>query len=135
MENELNNNPDIQDALKEFEAGSDATTQAQPTTGMTPLKKEVAGISFETDSYAGFKYIKQSDTPKIITLVKNYSGGIIKEDKHAEYVLLALVGLIVIISLFLVFRDYIYLPPPQPTPEEVLRMERLNYEMSQRPSN
>ncbi len=139
MDNDLQNkgNADIQDALRQFEASSDAApTQANPTaTAPTPQKKEVSGISFETDSYAGFKYVKQSDTPKIITMVKNYSGGIIKEDKHAEYVLFGLIVVIILISVSLVFRDSIHLPSPTPTPEEVLRMEQLNYEMTHRPAN
>ncbi len=144
MDDELKNkgNADIQNALSEFEASSDAVpaqsntaAASVPTQTQTTQKKEVAGISFETDSYAGFKYVKQSDTPKIITMVKNYSGGIIKEDKHAEYVLFAIIVLIALISLFLVFRDSIHIGSTKLTPEQRLEIEQLNYMMTQRPSN
>ncbi len=47
--------------------------------------------------------LKNSDIPKMVGWVMKLSGGAIKEQKTAEYVLLALVVLMVIISLFLFF--------------------------------
>ena len=44
------------------------------------------------------------ETPKMIQWVIEYSGGYVKDEKQANYVLIGFVILIVIISLFLVFR-------------------------------
>ena len=42
-------------------------------------------------------------TPKIIQWTIKYSGGLVKDEKQASYVLVGLVALMIIISLFLVF--------------------------------
>jgi len=42
-------------------------------------------------------------TPKIIQWVIRYSGGLVKDEKQANYVLIGLVALAIIISLFLFF--------------------------------
>ncbi|MFH1201199.1 MAG: hypothetical protein V1484_02670 [bacterium] len=46
---------------------------------------------------------QDSDVPKMVQLVMKWSGGAIKEQKQAEYVLLGFVILAISISLFLVF--------------------------------
>jgi len=43
-----------------------------------------------------------SDTPKIIQLVMKYSGGYIKDEKGANYVLIGFVAVAIIVSLFLI---------------------------------
>ena len=44
-----------------------------------------------------------SDTPKIIQLVMKYSGGLVKDEKQANYVLIGFVAVAIIVSLFLLF--------------------------------
>jgi len=44
-----------------------------------------------------------SGTPKIVQLVMKYSGGYIKDEKQASYVLIGFVMMAIIISLFLIF--------------------------------
>ena len=76
----LNENIEIKEALKEFEIKSQAE-QIQKTP----------------------EVLKTPDIPKIVQLVMKWSGGAIKEQKQAEYVLLGFIILAIIISLFLVF--------------------------------
>ena len=45
-----------------------------------------------------------SDTPKIIQLVMKYSGGYIKDEKQASYVLVGFVALAIVVSFFLFLR-------------------------------
>lgn len=73
-------NFEIDQALKEFEAKS----KAEET-------QKVSEVS------------KTPDVPKMVRLVMKLSGGAIKEQKQAEYVLLGFVALAIIVSLFLVF--------------------------------
>ncbi|OGI76527.1 hypothetical protein A3C67_01785 [Candidatus Nomurabacteria bacterium RIFCSPHIGHO2_02_FULL_42_19] len=63
---------------------------------------EVSGIRFETNDYPAVKYYRETTTPKIIKLVMKYSGGSIKEEKQAEYVLLGLI-LIAIVLTFIIW--------------------------------
>ena len=42
-------------------------------------------------------------TPKVIQWVIKYSGGLVKDKKQAQYVLLGFVVLVIIVSLFLIF--------------------------------
>ncbi|MEK7081087.1 MAG: hypothetical protein AAB902_01740, partial [Patescibacteria group bacterium] len=77
----LNGNLEIEKALKEFEVKSNIEQV-----------KQAAAIS------------KTSNIPKIVQLVIKCSGGVIKEEKQAKYVLLGFVVVAIIISLFLVFR-------------------------------
>jgi hypothetical protein len=51
-------------------------------------------------SYNRSYYLKN---PKVIQWVIKYSGGAIKDEKQASYVLLGLVAVAIIISLFLIF--------------------------------
>ena len=62
-----------------------------------------------------------SDTPKIIQLVMKYSGGLVKDEKQANYVLIGFVVVAIIVSLFLFFggggvKKGPKLPPSLPTP-------------------
>ena len=76
----LKGKTEIDQALKEFEERSKAEEiQKAPETSAT------------------------SELPRMVQLVIKYSGGAIKEQRQAEYVLLGFVVLIIIISLFLVF--------------------------------
>ena len=69
-------------------------------------KEEIAQAlkEFETksaESYKAVKFYNQTNTPKIVRLVMKFSGGAIKEEKQAEYVLFGFVVVAVIISVFL----------------------------------
>jgi len=97
------NNLEVDKALKEFEAKNAEQAQKAPETSKTPeiSQKEVEGVKFETDSYKAVKYYNETETPKIIKWVMKFSGGAIKEEKQAEYVLLGFVIVAIAISLFL----------------------------------
>ena len=73
----LNENLEIKKALKEFEMEN------------VEQEQEVPSVS------------KNLETPKMIQLVIKYSGGSIKNEKQAQYVLLGFVVIVVGISLFL----------------------------------
>ena len=60
-------------------------------------------VIFETDSYQAVKFYHETAIPKIIQWTMKYSGGTIKDQRQAEYVLLGFVVLAIIISLFLFF--------------------------------
>ncbi|MFA5791859.1 MAG: hypothetical protein WC884_02385 [Candidatus Paceibacterota bacterium] len=76
----LQGNTDINQALKEFE-----------------VKQNEQQIQKAPEA------LKNSDIPKMVQLVMKWSGGAIKEQRQAEYVLLGFVILAIIISGFLMF--------------------------------
>lgn len=63
--------------------------------------KEFELKSAENEKYKAIKFFDQTDTPKVVKLVMKYSGGAIKEQKTAEYILFALVIIAVSISIFI----------------------------------
>jgi hypothetical protein len=77
---DLSKNIEINQALKEFEVKSDIEQVKQSIT-VSPT----------------------SDSPKIVQLIMKISGGAIKDERQAEYVLLGFVVVAIIVSLFLVF--------------------------------
>jgi hypothetical protein len=74
----IGENNEIEKALKEFQVQSSTVSQPQ-------------------------KSPKSSEVPKIVELVIKYSGGTIKGQRQAEYILLGFVVLAIITSLFLFF--------------------------------
>ena len=65
--------------------------------------------------------------PKIIRWLIKYSGGLIKNEKQAAYVILGFIVFVVIISLFLIFgrggeseREKTFTPPAEAPVEEVV---------------
>lgn len=70
-------NAEIEQALKEFEA-----KEAVP-------------------SYQAVKFYNETDTPKIVKLAMKWTG--VKEQKQAEYVLLAFIIIAMLISFYLFF--------------------------------
>ena len=76
---DLSKNIEINQALKEFEVKS-SIEQAKQSVAVSPT----------------------SDAPKIVQLVMKISGGAIKDERQAGYVLLGFVVVAIIISLFLV---------------------------------
>ncbi len=61
------------------------------------------GIKFHEHQASRSHY--SQETPKIIQWTIKYSGGLIKNKKQANYVLIGFVILAVIVSLFLFFND------------------------------
>lgn len=104
-ETNIPNNIEIDKALKKFETKNPEQTQKVPEGISAVPKKEVEGIQFEIPSYGAVKYYNETDTPKIVKLVMKYSGGVIKEQKQAEYILLGFVFVAIGISLFLVLGE------------------------------
>ena len=60
----------------------------------------------------------EPQTPKMVSVLMKYSGGLIKNEKQATYVLIGFVVVLSAISLFLVFGGSGPQLPPQ---EEILR--------------
>ncbi len=75
----LDQNAEIDKALKEFEEKDIAETQ-----------KSVSSA-------------KDSDTPGMVKFAMKYSGGLVKNETQAQYALLGFVIIAIIISLFLFF--------------------------------
>ena len=120
-ETNIPNNLEIDKALKEFEAKVDAeNTQKNPEASKVSevSKNEVEGIQFEVPSYGAVKYYNETDTPKMVKLAMKLSGGMIKTERQAEYVLLGFVVVAIGVSLFLMLggeKSKIPSSPP-PTP-------------------
>ena len=60
-------------------------------------------IKFEGEEFQRPRQSFQTPTQKIVELVIKYSGGAIKDEKQANYVLIGFVVIAIIISLFLFF--------------------------------
>lgn len=60
------------------------------------------------------------ETPKIIQWVMKYSGGLVKDQKQANYVLIGFAGMVIVLSLFLISSSYggrSLTLPPTPGPD------------------
>ena len=105
MSGEINipNNSEIDKALREFDAKSVEEKQQELDTLKAPTvtKKEVTGISFETDNLKKVIPSLEDDTPKMVQLVMKWSG--VKDQRQAEYILLGFVIVAIGVSVFLVF--------------------------------
>lgn len=60
-------------------------------------------IVFEGEEFQHSTRSFQSQTPKIVGWVIKSSGGYIKDERQANYVLIGFVVVVIVISLFLVF--------------------------------
>ncbi len=60
-------------------------------------------IVFEGEEFQRPSQSFQAPTPKIVEWVIKYSGGYVKDGQQANYVLLGMAALAIIVSLFLVF--------------------------------
>ena len=120
MNEELNisNNLEIDKALKEFEVKSGAP-QTIPKTPEVSIADDSV-IKFEEDKWKQSVPFFQNETPKIVQLVIKWSGGVIKEQKQAEYVLLGVVILAIIVSIFLFFGGNETVPINSVTTPDVL---------------
>ncbi|MFZ3011485.1 MAG: hypothetical protein WA060_00585 [Minisyncoccia bacterium] len=77
--------------------------KTEGNTEIVQALKEFEKQSEPAPSYEAVKFYKESTTPKIVELVMKWSGGAIKEQKQAEYVLLGFVVMAMGISIYLVF--------------------------------
>jgi hypothetical protein len=103
----LEGNVEIKKALEEFGAKSAQENTGQNAGASRVLevpKHEVEGVKFETDNYKAVKFYEETTAPKMIKSVMKLSGGIIKEERQAEYVLLVFVVIALAISVFLFWR-------------------------------
>jgi hypothetical protein len=60
------------------------------------------GVEFQSEKWES-PQVNSSETPKMIQWVIDYSGGLIKDEKQASYVLIGFVVIVIIIILFLFF--------------------------------
>lgn len=60
-------------------------------------------VKFEGQEFQHPTQSFRSHTPKIVQWIMRYSGGLIKDEKQASYILLAFVVLVIVISLLLIF--------------------------------
>jgi len=81
---------------------------------------------FQDGQWSSGPYISPT-APKIIRWLIKYSGGIIRNEKQASYVLLGFIVFVVIVSLFLIFggggqseREKSFTPPAEAPVEEVV---------------
>jgi len=64
---------------------------------------EPGKIVFEGEEFQRTRQSFQTPTPKIVQWVIKYSGGAIKDEKQASYVLIGFVAAAIVVSLFLIF--------------------------------
>jgi len=64
---------------------------------------EPGKIVFEGEEFRRPSQSFQTPTPKIVQWVIKYSGGAIKDEKQANYVLIGFVAVAIVVSLFLIF--------------------------------
>lgn len=74
---------------------------------------EITGSSKKAEPEQAPEYFFSPGTPKIIRWLIKHSGGLIKNEKQANRILLAVGGLLIIVSiaLFFVFLDEPNIPP------------------------
>lgn len=74
---------------------------------------EPGKIVFEGEEFQRPSQSFQTPTPKIVEWVIKYSGGLIKDEKQANYILIGFVVLVVIISLMVIFTSSSQELPPE----------------------
>ena len=105
----LSGNAEIQKALKELESEQGGVETPQVSETVDVLKSQRMQIP------------QDSDTPKMIGLVMKYSGGLIKEEKQAEYFLLGVVVFMFALSAYFFFRGGNELMPTPINPPTIVR--------------
>jgi len=72
-------------------------------------------VVFEEENvgWKAMKYYREPTTPKIVDWVMKYSGGYVKDERYATYVIFGFVILVVIIVFLLIFNQEgtAYKPP------------------------
>jgi len=97
---------DLNQALREFEEKS--TLEQAPDASLNSKTSEISGdeesnIKFEIDNLKSAK-LDTRDVPRMVGWVMKFSGGAIKKQKTAEYVLLGFAIAIFALSLFFFFK-------------------------------
>ncbi len=77
---------------------------------------EPSKIVFEGEEFRQPAQSFQTPTPKIVGWVMKYSGGSIRDEKQANYVLIGFVVLAIIVFLMVILGGGSEIPPPPPTP-------------------
>ena len=67
------------------------------------LKDSGTGVKFEDSGWRVMKYYRQPGTPRIVQWTMWYSGGLVKDERQAQYVLLGFVVAAIAVSLYLFF--------------------------------
>jgi len=81
------------------------------------LNSSGTGVQFdEEQSWHGSSTYEQNKTPKLISWVMNHSGGLIKDENQAGYVLMGTAVVVIIVSLFLVLSTGSNKPANGPVP-------------------
>ncbi len=62
---------------------------------------EPSKIVFESEEFQRPSQSFQTPTPKIVQWVIRYSGGYIKDEKQAQYVLFGVVAVVVVMSIYI----------------------------------
>ena len=75
-------------------------------------------VVFEGEQFQQSARSFETPTPKIIQWTMKISGGAIKDEKQANYVLIGFVALAIIIFLMVIFGGGSEIPPSPPTPLE-----------------
>ena len=85
------------------------------------LKDSDKGVNFQDERQQSVQVFLPG-TPKVVQWAIKYSGGLVKNEKQANYVLIGFAALAIIISLFLFFgggsgksgkNEEKFLPPPE----------------------
>lgn len=71
----------------------------------------------ETDNYKAVRFYSEANTPKIVKLVMKFSGGTIKKQKHAEYMLLGFIVFATVVSFYLFINT---VRPPSPPADKII---------------
>lgn len=64
---------------------------------------ELPKIVFKGEEFQRSARSFQTPTPKIVKWIIKYSGGAVKDERQANYILIGFVAMTIIVSLFLIF--------------------------------
>ncbi len=83
------------------------------------LRDSGTGVKFEDSDWRAVRYNREPQYPKIIQWVIRYSGGIVRDEKQARYVLLGFVAAAIIVSFVLLFGIFSGTPKPTRYREDI----------------
>ena len=67
------------------------------------LKDSGAGVKLDASGWRAVRYYRDPQSPKVVQWVLQYSGGLVRDEKQAQYILLGFVAVVIATSLMLVF--------------------------------
>ena len=131
-ESTLANNSEIDKALKEFEADNGVKEEEHPHHIQATITPQVSkpsdindtdGVKFEVPNYKTSVSNNQNEgTSKMARFIIKYSGGAIKDQRQAEWVLFGFVVVAIGISVYLLFGTGS--KANQPTPQMIAKMKQ-----------